>query len=299
VRSLITGGRGFVGTWLADHLREQGDEVVAIDYEVDVTDPVALLEAVTAAAPDAVYHLAALTHVGDSWKDPLQVLQVNVIGTAALLAAARQCGTDPRVLVTSSAEVYGAVTDPSLMPLNELTPTAPLTPYAASKLAAEALIGQAFRGHGQEVIVVRPFNHIGPGQTPNFAVPALAKRIVEADRRGDSSIAVGNLAARRDFTDVRDVVKAYRMLIQSGLPGEVYNVCSGHDVAIEEIATTLLRLAGTSLEFKTDRALTRPVEVPVLRGDPTRLQHATGWKPEIPLDQTLADVLQYWRQNEG
>jgi GDP-4-dehydro-6-deoxy-D-mannose reductase len=298
VRSLITGGRGFVGTWLAAYLREQGDEVVAIDYEVDVTDPVALLEAVTAAAPDAIYHLAALTHVGDSWKDPLQVLQVNVIGTAALLAAARQCGTDPRILVTSSAEVYGAVTDPSLMPLDELTPTAPLTPYAASKLAAEALIGQAFRGHGQEVIVVRPFNHIGPGQTPNFAVPALAKRIVEADRRGDSSISVGNLAARRDFTDVRDVVKAYRMLIDSGTPGEVYNVCSGHDVAIEEIATTLLRLAGTSLEFKTDPALTRPVEVPVLRGDPTRLQHATGWKPEIPLDQTLADVLEYWRQHK-
>jgi GDP-4-dehydro-6-deoxy-D-mannose reductase len=298
VRSLITGGRGFVGTWLADHLRGQGDEVVAIDYEVDVTDPVALLEAVTAAAPDAVYHLAALTHVGESWKDPLQVLQVNVIGTAALLAAARQCGTDPRVLVTSSAEVYGAVTDPSLMPLDELTPTAPLTPYAASKLAAEALIGQAFRGHGQEVIVVRPFNHIGPGQTPNFAVPALAKRIVEADRRGDSSIAVGNLAARRDFTDVRDVVKAYRMLIESGTPGEVYNVCSGHDVAIEEIATTLLRLAGTSLEFETDPTLVRPVEVPVLRGDPTRLQLATGWKPEIPLDQTLADVLEYWRQHE-
>ena len=299
MRSLITGGRGFVGTWLADHLREQGDEVVAIDYEVDVTDPVALLEAVTAAAPDAIYHLAALTHVGESWKDPLQVLQVNVIGTAALLAAARQCGTDPRVLVTSSAEVYGAVTDPSLMPLDELTPTAPLTPYAASKLAAEALIGQAFRGHGQEVIVVRPFNHIGPGQTPNFAVPALAQRIVEANRRGDSSIAVGNLAARRDFTDVRDVVKAYRLLIESGTPGEVYNVCSGHDVAIEEIATTLLRLAGTSLEFKTDPALTRPVEVPVLRGDPTRLQRATGWKPEIPLDQTLADVLEYWRQYEG
>jgi GDP-4-dehydro-6-deoxy-D-mannose reductase len=297
VRSLITGGRGFVGTWLADHLREHGDDVVAIDYEVDVTDPVALLDAVTAAAPDAIYHLAALTHVGDSWKDPLAVLQVNVIGTAALLAAARQCGTDPRVLVTSSAEVYGAVTDPSLMPLDELTPTAPLTPYAASKLAAEVLIGQAFRGHGQAAIVVRPFNHIGPGQVPNFAVPALAKRIVEADRRGDTSIAVGNLAARRDFTDVRDVVRAYRLLIELGTPGEVYNVCSGHDVAIEEVANALLRLAGTSLGFEIDPALTRPVEVPVLRGDPTRLQQATGWKPEIPLDQTLADVLEYWRQH--
>ncbi len=297
MRSLITGGRGFVGTWLAGHLRERGDEVVAIDYEVDVTDPAALLDAVSAAAPDAIYHLAALTHVGDSWKDPLAVLQVNVLGTAALLAAARQCGTDPRVLVTSSAEVYGAVTDPSLMPLDELTPTAPLTPYAASKLAAEVLTGQAFRGHGQPVIVVRPFNHIGPGQTPNFAVPALAKRIVDADRQGDRSIAVGNLAARRDFTDVRDVVRAYRLLIESGTPGHVYNVCSGHDVAIGDIANSLLRLAGTSLGFETDPALARPVEVPVLRGDPTRLQHATGWKPEIPLEQTLADVLEYWRRH--
>jgi GDP-4-dehydro-6-deoxy-D-mannose reductase len=125
----------------------------------------------------------------------------------------------------------------------------------------------------------------------------LAKRIVEADRRGDTSIAVGNLAARRDFTDVRDVVRAYRLLIELGTPGEVYNVCSGHDVAIEEVANALLRLAGTSLGFETDPALTRPVEVPVLRGDPTRLQQATGWKPEIPLDQTLADVLEYWRQH--
>ena len=296
MRSLITGGRGFVGTWLAEHLRERGDEVVAIDYEVDVTDPVALLNAVTAAAPDAIYHLAALTHVGESWKEPLRVLQVNVLGTAALLAAARECGTDPRVLVVSSAEVYGAVTDPSLMPLDEDAPTAPLTPYAASKLAAEALVGQAFRGHGQEVIVVRPFNHIGPGQTPNFAVPALAKRIVDADRRGDATIPVGNLAARRDFTDVRDVVHAYRMLIESGTPGAVYNVCSGQDVAIEEIATRLLQLAGTTLAFETDPALTRPVEVPVLRGDPTRLQVATGWKPERSLDETLGDVLAYWRE---
>ncbi len=295
MRSLITGGGGFVGHWLADHLRERGDHVVSVDKEVDVTDSAALLTALVDAAPDAVYHLAALAHVGQSWDEPLHVLEVNVIGTGALLAAARRCGTDPRVLIVSSAEVYGAVTDPSRLPLDEEAPTAPLTPYAASKLAAEALAVQAFLGHGQPVVIVRPFNHIGPGQSPNFAVAALAQRIVEADRNGARSIPVGNLTARRDFTDVRDVVRAYRLLIESGQPGGVYNVCSGRDVSIQEIADGLLDLAGTALALETDQALMRPVEVPVLRGDPSRLSAVTGWKAEIPLEQTLSDVLAYWR----
>lgn len=295
MRSLITGGGGFVGHWLADHLRERGDHVVSVDKEVDVTDSASLLAALVDAAPDAVYHLAALTHVGQSWDEPLRVLEVNVIGTGALLAAARRCGTDPRVLIVSSAEVYGAVTDPSRLPLDEGAPTAPLTPYAASKLAGEALAVQAFLGHGQPAIIVRPFNHIGPGQSPNFAVAALAQRIVEADRDGATSIPVGNLTARRDFTDVRDVVRAYRLLIESGDPGAVYNVCSGRDVSIQEIADGLLDLAGTSLALESEPTLMRPVEVPVLRGDPTRLTAVTGWKPEIPLEQTLNDVLDYWR----
>ena len=299
MRSLITGGGGFVGHWLADHLRQRGDHVVSVDKEVDVTDPASLLPALVDAAPDAVYHLAALTHVGQSWDEPLQVLEVNVIGTGAVLAAARRCGTDPRILIVSSAEVYGAVTDPSRLPLDEDAPTAPLTPYAASKLAAEALAVQAFLGHGQHVVIVRPFNHIGPGQSPNFAVAALAQRIVEADRGGATSIPVGNLTARRDFTDVRDVVRAYRLLIEAGEPGTVYNVCSGRDVSIQEIADGLLELAGTSLALEPEPALMRPVEVPVLRGDPARLSAVTGWKPEIPLEQTLSDVLDYWRSQTG
>ncbi|MGA8725734.1 MAG: GDP-mannose 4,6-dehydratase [Acidimicrobiales bacterium] len=295
MRSLITGGRGFVGTWLAEHLSELGDEVVRIDQEVEITDPDALLAAVRAAAPDAIYHLAALTHVGQSWDEPLRVLEVNVIGTAALLAAARECGTDPRVLVTSSAEVYGPVTDPDRLPLREGSPTAPLTPYAASKLATEAVVTQAVLGHGQQVITVRPFNHVGPGQAPSFAVSALAKRIVDAERSGARSIPVGNLSARRDFTDVRDVVRAYRLLVESAPAGEVYNVCSGRDVSIDEIAHSLIALAGSPLELETDPSLVRAVEVPVLRGDPAKLHDATGWKPEIPLEQTLADVMSFWR----
>ncbi len=299
MRSLITGGRGFVGQWLAAHLRSLGDVVVAIDHEVDVTDPTALLAAVSDARPDAIYHLAALTHVGRSWDEPLRVVEVNVIGTAALLAAARECGSDPRILVTSSAEVYGAVTDPASLPLTEASPLAPLTPYAASKLAAESLVTQARLGHGQRVITVRPFNHIGPGQSPNFAVSALAQRIVEAGRGGAKAIPVGNLSARRDFTDVRDVVRAYRLLIEADDPADVYNVCTGRDVSIREIAEGLLRLAGTELELEADPALVRPVEVPVLRGDPARLIRATGWKPELTLDETLADVLAYWRDLAG
>jgi GDP-4-dehydro-6-deoxy-D-mannose reductase len=296
---LITGGRGFVGGWLSDHLESLGDEVTVIDHEVDVTDPPVLLAAVRDARPDAIYHLAALTHVGRSWQEPLRVFEVNVIGTGAVLAAARECGTDPRVLVTSSAEVYGAVTDPACLPLTEASPTAPLSPYAASKLAAEALAAQARIGHGQRVVTVRPFNHIGPGQSTNFAVGALAKRIVDAERSGAPSIPVGNLSARRDFTDVRDVVRAYRLLIEADSPAELYNVCTGRDVSIREIADSLLRLAGTSLELETDPDLVRPVEVPVLQGDPGRLVQDTGWKPEVLLEDTLADTLAYWQGQPG
>jgi GDP-4-dehydro-6-deoxy-D-mannose reductase len=243
-------------------------------------------------APDAIYHLAAMTHVGESWEDPSQVLRVNVLGTAEVLAAARTL-PQARVLVVSSAEVYGVV-GPEQLPLGESTPTAPASPYAASKLAAEAVALQAWRGYRQPVIVVRPFNHIGPGQSPNFFVPALAKRIVEARRSGAGSLRVGTLTTRRDFTDVRDVVVAYRLLIEKGAPGDVYNVCSGRDVAMSDVAAQLLALAGADLTLETDPELVRPVDVPVLRGDAGRLHAATGWQPSIPLATTLADVLTSW-----
>ncbi|HWE67290.1 MAG TPA: GDP-mannose 4,6-dehydratase [Acidimicrobiales bacterium] len=293
MRALITGGKGFVGQWLATHLKDRGDEVVVIDVETDVADGAALRAVVTKAAPEAIYHLAAMTHVGESWENPSEVLRVNVLGTAELLAAARALPTSPTVLVVSSAEVYGVVS-PENLPLGEDAPTAPATPYAASKLAAEAFALQAWRGYRQPVIVVRPFNHIGPGQSPNFAVPALAKRIVEAKKSGARSLRVGTMTTRRDFTDVRDVVVAYRLLIEHGAPGTVYNVCSGRDVAISEVAEDLLALAGADLELVTDPDLVRPVDVPVLRGDPALLAAATGWSASIPLATTLADVLASW-----
>jgi GDP-4-dehydro-6-deoxy-D-mannose reductase len=290
---LITGGGGFVGGWLAEHLREHGDEVVSIDLEVDVTDPGALGPVMSNVAPDAIYHLAALSHVGQSWEAPAEVLRVNVAGTAVVLAAARAAGTDPMTLVISSAEVYGVVT-PDDLPITEDRYPAPVSPYAASKAASEQVALQAWRGYGQRVIVVRPFNHVGPRQSPAFAVSALAKRIVEARRSGARGISVGTLTARRDFTDVRDVVRSYRLMVTRGEPGAVYNVCSGHDVSVAEVAERLLARSGAELELVTDPELVRPVEVPVLRGDPHRLERATGWKPEITLDDTLSDVLAYW-----
>jgi GDP-4-dehydro-6-deoxy-D-mannose reductase len=293
VRALITGGKGFVGQWLAAHLKDRGDEVSVIDLETDVADGDAVRGVLHDVAPDAVYHLAAMTHVGESWEHPSQVLRVNVLGTAEVLAAARAEARQARVLVVSSAEVYGVVS-PEQLPLDEATPTVPASPYAASKLAAEAVALQAWRGYGQAVIVVRPFNHIGPGQSPSFFVPAMAKRIVEARRSRALSLRVGTLTTRRDFTDVRDVVVAYRRLVEDGAPGEVYNVCSGADVAMSDVAAQLLALAGSDLTLETDPELVRPVDVPVLRGDASLLREATGWEPRIPLATTLADVLASW-----
>jgi GDP-4-dehydro-6-deoxy-D-mannose reductase len=293
VRALVTGARGFVGSWLTTHLVESGDDVVGIDHEVEITDGEAVRSAIAEAAPDVVYHLAALTNVGRSWTDPSEVVRVNAIGTLCVLEAARACPHPPRVLMTSSAEVYGAVPQ-ELLPVTEEAPLAPVTPYAASKVAAEYLGVQAHLAYGLPVLRMRPFNHVGPGQSSAFVVSALAQRIVEARRSGADSILVGNLTARRDLTDVRDVVRAYRLLAELGVPGEVYNVCSGRDIAIADVAARLQELAGTELRLELDPSLARPVDVPVVRGDPTKLHKATGWEPSFSLDQTLLDVLDQW-----
>ena len=298
MRALITGGRGFVGGWLATHLHESGDEVVVIDREVDVTDAQQIGPAVARAEPDAIYHLAAMTHVGESWDAPTEVLRVNVLGTAAVLAAARTVSPSPTVLAVSSAEVYGTVR-PEDLPVAETAPVAPVTPYAASKAAAEQVALQAWRGYGQPVIVVRPFNHVGPGQSSSFAVSALARRVVAARRAEADRIPVGTMSTRRDFTDVRDVVRAYRDLVERGERGAVYNVCSGRDVAISEVAEQLLALAGLDARLETDPELVRPVDVPVLRGDSGRIAGAIGWEPTIDLRQTLTDVLAYWDSQPG
>ena len=290
MRAFVTGGHGFVGRWLSAHLDQAGDEVMATGPHVDVTEPLALGRAMAAARPEAVYHLAALTHVGRSWDDAAEFLRVNAGGTLNVLEAARRCRPAPRVLVVSSAEVYGAVR-PEDVPISESAPLRPVSPYAASKAAAELLGLQAHLGHGLPVVRARAFNHAGPGQAPSFVVPALARRIVSAVASGRGTVPVGNLSPRRDVTDVRDVVRAYRLLMERGQPGEVYNVCSGRDVAVAEVVRRLLALAGADLDLEPTPELTRPVDVPVLVGDATRLREDTGWQPAVPLDETLAAVL--------
>lgn len=294
MRALVTGGRGFVGRWLCSHLEETGDEVVVTGHDLDVMDAGAVRTVVRHAAPDAVYHLAALTHVGESWEAPAETFRVNVLGTVHVLDAARACSIPPRVLVVSSAEVYGAVALEEL-PVTEDAPLRPVTPYAGSKAAAEYAALQAYLGYGVPAVRVRAFNHAGPGQSPSFVVSALARRIVEAERVGARSVRVGNLEARRDITDVRDVVRAYRLVIERGEAGTVYNVCSGRAVVVGELARRLLRFSHADLELEPDPELVRPVEVPVLLGDPSRLRAVTGWTSEIPLDETLAAVLEDWR----
>jgi GDP-4-dehydro-6-deoxy-D-mannose reductase len=292
VRAFVTGASGFVGRWLVAHLQVSGDEVLA--PEVEITDADAVRAAIAGAAPDTVYHLAAVANVGESWGDPRQTFAVNATGTLHVLEAARALARLPTVLLVCSAEVYGRV-GPSELPLTEESPLRPLSPYAASKVAAEFLGVQAHLGYGVPVIRARAFNHIGPGQAPTFVVSSLARQIAEVERRGGGVIDAGNLSTRRDFTDVRDVVRAYRLLVERGAPGEAYNVCAGESVAVEEVARRLIALAGVAAELRVVPERVRAVEVPELRGDPARLVGATGWRRERTLDETLLDVLDGWR----
>jgi GDP-4-dehydro-6-deoxy-D-mannose reductase len=296
VRVLVTGSKGFVAQWLLAHLEAIGDHITGLDAEVDITDAPALTDAITGAAPDAICHLAAQASVGASWKDQAATYAVNTFGALNVLEAARACNRPPRVLLISSSEVYGRVQSGDL-PIREEQPFAPVSPYAASKAAAELIGLQAWLGGGLEVVRARPFNHTGPGQRPDFVVPALAKQVAALAASGSGVLETGNLEARRDLTDVRDVVRAYRLLLESGAPGEVYNVCRGEAVSIHEVARRLLALAGVDAEMVVDPARIRPVDLPELRGDPGRLLAATGWVPEIPLDDTLAAVLEYWRRS--
>jgi GDP-4-dehydro-6-deoxy-D-mannose reductase len=290
MRALITGGRGFVGGHLAQHLIDAGDEVVVADREVDVTDRSAVGEALGRVVPDVIYHLAAMTSVAESWKNPAEFTRVNVLGTAHLLDAAHEVVPDARVVLVSSAEVYGIVREEDL-PLHEGSPTVPANPYSTSKLEAELVAREAVRTRHQRVVIARPFNHIGPGQSTAFVVPALVRRFLDATAEGIHFIMVGDLSTRRDFSDVRDVVRAYRLLAEWGRPGEAYNVASGHDVALIDVAQEIRRRINPHIEMLVDPELLRPVEIPVTRGSFEKLHDATGWEPMLSLATSLDDII--------
>jgi GDP-4-dehydro-6-deoxy-D-mannose reductase len=293
MKAAVTGSSGFVGRHLVPYLRACGDDVVTIDHKgdppVDVTDAAELRAVLQAARPDAVYHLAALSHVGRSWDTPEVVFRVNALGALNVLRACLDAGVG-RVLIAGSADVYGAVTEEDL-PLTEDARIRPVTPYGASKAAADVLALQAFLGDGLPTLRVRAFNHTGPGQSASMLVPGLARRIVDAERSGGSKVNAGNVDVVRDLCDVRDVVRAYRLLVERGQPGEAYNLCSGRGVSVREVADKMLSLSEAPLELVVDPGLVRPVDVPRLVGSAARLRAATGWAPEIDLDTTLRDVL--------
>lgn len=290
MRALVTGALGFVGTHLRQHLASEGDDVFGIDRdEGDITQPEIIDRLVGTHKPEVIYHLAGAADVGASWRDPVGTWDVNATATLHLLEAARTHGVG-RVLIVSSSDVYGMV-DAGDLPLDEASPVRPASPYAASKLAAEHLGRQAWLGHGFETILVRAFNHIGPGQRPEFVASALATRIATNELTGETEVPVGNLSARRDFTDVRDVASAYRLLAASGTPGETYCVCSGTDVAIEDLAESLLSMTEVPMTLVNDAERQRPIDLPILRGDNSKLVQATGWTRRYEMRATLADIL--------
>ncbi len=290
VRAVITGGKGFVGAHLRRHLEAHGDSVVLLDRDdVDVVDLDAITEQFERHRPEVVYHLAALSHVGESWDDPDAVRRVNVGGTESVLHAAERTGART-VLVVGSSEEYGTVAADE-MPIAETRAARPTSPYGASKAEATALAAALAATSTVRIVIARPFNHTGAGQSPKFLIPALAQRIAEAERDGRDSIPVGNLDAIRDISDVRDVARAYRLLAAHGATGEIYNVCSGRGVAVREIVELLAGESGHAIALRIDPDLVRAVDIPVFVGDHTKLTDATGWRPEIPLTTTLRDVL--------
>jgi len=290
MRVLVTGADGFVGKHLCRHLRESGDEVIeAGGLRPDITDGPAVRAAVEASRPEGIIHLAGFSSVGKSYQDPARVFTVNTVGTVNLLAALRDLAPKARTLVISSAEVYGPVEVGRSA--TEDHPLRPLSPYAASKAAAEVASFQVQRSTGLPVLCARSFNHIGSGQHPSFVVPSFAAQL-GAIGRGEAPpvVKVGDLSPIRDFSHVQDVVEAYRILLYKGAAGEAYNVCSGVPRTIKSVLDELVAVSGVAATIEVDQSRVRPSELPSLVGDAAKLQRL-GWRPSRTIAQALRAAL--------
>ena len=300
-RAVITGASGFAGGHLAAACRAAGDDVVSLTRAgggpgggaVDLLDADRTRAAIAAARPDVVYHLAALAHVGRSWSDPGATLAQNQAMTLRVLEALRTEAPGAVLVAVSSGEVYGP---PAAMPVDESALLRPQNPYAVSKAAGDLLAGFYADAHGLRVTRPRAFNHAGPGQPALYALASFARQVAAGLEAGDDPIRVvtGNPDARRDYTDVRDVVRAYRLLAAAGESG-MANVCSGRSASARELIAALGRAAGAEIDHVVDPSLVRPHEVMEIRGSAARLRELTGWEPEIPLETTLADTVAWWR----
>jgi GDP-4-dehydro-6-deoxy-D-mannose reductase len=290
MRALVTGASGFVGTHLIDSLQSRGDEIVPFDC--DIRDADAVIQAIVSGRPSLVFHLAAQAFVPAAIADPDETYRTNVRGTANVLAAMRALARQnapARLLFVSSADVYGPQS-PQAYPLREETLPRPANPYAASKLAAEALVQGEVRAFGLDAVITRAFNHLGPGQNDRFAAASFAKQLASIAAGSEPVLLAGDLTAKRDFLDVRDVVRAYLLLANRGTAGEAYNVCSETAIAMRELLGELIRIARVPVEVREDPARLRLSDVPVLYGSNEKLRAATGWSPQIPLRRSLQDV---------
>lgn len=315
MRVLITGVTGFVGSHLAEYVSDLGHEVAGTMrwrsqqqnlsdvrdrmqlYEADLRDSTATRKVMADFKPERIFHLAAQSFVHASWSAPAETLSTNVMCQVHLLEAMRETGLEEtRVQIAGSSEEYGEVHEGEL-PIKETNPLRPLSPYAVSKVAQDLLAFQYFKSYGTWVVRTRAFNHEGPRRGEVFVTSSFAKQIALAEQgKAQPYLDVGNLEARRDFTDVRDVVHAYWLALEKCEAGEVYNIGSGKTWRIQDVAEKLIQMAHVPIEIRQDPSRMRPSDVPVLQADTTKFRSATGWEPQIPFETTLKDTLEYWRE---
>ena len=313
-RALITGISGFVGSHLAEYLLEKGMEVYGtirwrskLDniahikdklklIETDIRDAHSMQKTIDEAEPDYVFHLAAQSFIPTSWRAPSETVSTNVLGTLNLLEAIKDSKTDPRILVAGSSEEYGMVL-PEEIPIKETNPLRPLSPYAVSKVATDMLGYQYHQSYGLKIVRTRAFNHTGPRRGEPFVTSNFAKQVAEIEKGIKKPIIhVGNLDAKRDFTDVRDMVKAYYLAVQICTLGEVYNICSGQAMTIQYVLNVLLDLSDVEvIEQKYDPDRMRPSDVAILKCDCSKFKEQTGWIPTFMFRTTMQDLLDYWR----
>lgn len=294
-RLLVLGGTGFVGSHIKSILSSKYD-VYLSGREVDVRNAERVHELVARQMPEEVMHLAAVTTVVESFQNPSETYEINFGGTLNLLMALRQCHFKGRVLYVGSSQVYGSPLVGEL-PVTEESPLRPMNPYAVSKIAAEALCYQWSQTEKFEIVMARPFNHIGPGQSERFAIADFARQVAEIRLgRRKSVLQVGDIDETRDFTDVRDVVRAYAALLKNGRNGNVYNVCSGVERSVRSLIEHLIALANVDVQVEQDASRMRPAELRRLWGSFTKLQTDTGWQPQIKVEQSLADIMNDWEK---
>lgn len=310
MRALVIGVSGFVGEYLCKYLIDKGYEVYATThsksgdtnttsnnikfYKLDIMNSYACESVIKDVMPHYIFHLAAISSVALSWRDPAKTMEVNILGAMNVLDAVRKISRDSKILIVGSSEEYGKI-HPEDIPVKETQKLVPENPYGISKVAQEMIAQLYYKAYNLKIYLVRAFNHIGPGQQLGFVVPDFAKQIAEIELgMKEPVIYVGNLEAKRDFTDVRDVVRAYEMIVNKGRSGEVYNVGSGKSREIKEILNNLIRFCSKEIKVVQDLSKMRPSDVPIVEASIDKIKAEVGWSPQIPFEQTLYDTYQYW-----